>query len=336
MAYDVKVNIDLTKPVGKVGFGVPLILLEYGSNSRDYTEVSSLAEVVEAGFDAESLVYKTAQLMFAQNNAPKTIAVKETNIVAESELPRIAHYGWRQLIVVREREGQTNLNAIITAVEGLEGKMFFAGIHNDIDGEQEITASGLRRTVYFYGEPTEDVPVPVAALVGETAGRPVGSFTYKNLKLTGIDALDGIEDSRVKEIGDAGFIIYIYKAGDAVTSEGKVMGGEYIDVIDSEDYIVQQLTYKTQKLLNNADKIPYDNNGIAMLESVAVDVLQDAYNNGMIATKADGTPDYTVSYELVEDTSESDRANRQYLGGKFSFRLAGAVHSVEITGTITT
>ena len=128
---------------------------------------------------------------------------------------------------------------------------------------------------------------------------------------------------------------FVTKAGDNVTSEGKLAGGEYIDIIDSEDFIIQQLAYKTQKVLNKTAKVPYDNNGIALLESVAVDVLQDAYNNGMIVTNTDGTPGYTVSYAKREDTKATDRANRQYLGGSFSFSLTGAVHEVEITGSIT-
>ena len=106
-------------------------------------------------------------------------------------------------------------------------------------------------------------------------------------------------------------------------------------VFDTEDYIVQQLTYQTQKVLNNADKVPYDNNGIAMLEAAAMNVLQDAFNKGMIANKADGTPDYFVAYALREDTSETDRANRYYAGGNFGFALAGAIHKVYITGEIT-
>lgn len=332
--YDVVVKIDLTKPIGKLGFGVPLILLENAEKAVEYTEVSNLAEVVAAGFAETTIVYKAAQLLFAQSNAPKKAAVCAVSDAAATALADevLVSKDWRQLIVVAEGDEATAVQAVSTAVEALDGKLYFAGL--DVDDDTAITVSGLRRTVLFYCDATEDVPVPVAALVGETAGRAAGSFTYKNLKLSGIAAQD-LTDTKIEAIHKKGGITYVNKAGDNVTSEGKVAGGEFIDVVDSEDYVIQQLTYKTQKVLNNAAKLPYDNNGIATLESVAVDVLQGAYNDGMIATKADGTPDYSVSYALREDTTETDRAARQYLGGNFSFVLAGAIHTVKITGTIT-
>lgn len=334
MAYDVEVKIDLTKPIGKLGFGTPLILQENAAAEVAYTVCSNVAEVVTAGFAATTTVYKAAQLLFAQANAPKQIAVAAYEGAATAALADAALISkdWRQLIVVCEGESASSVTAIATAAEALDGKLYFAGL--DTDDSTQISASGLRHTVLFYCDATEEVPVPVAALVGETAGRAAGSFTYKNLKLAGVAAQE-LTDAQVEAIHKKGGITYITKAGDIVTSEGKVAAGEYIDVIDSEDYIVQQLAYKTQKLLNNAAKVPYDNNGIAMLESVAVDVLQGAYNDGMIATKEDGTPDYTVSYALREDTSEADRAARQYMDGSFTFALAGAIHYVEISGTIT-
>lgn len=168
----------------------------------------------------------------------------------------------------------------------------------------------------------------------ESCGRVAGSFTYKNMPLTGVTA-QALTDTQIDAIHAKGGITFIAKAGDNVTSECKVAGGEYIDIIDSEDYIIQQLAYKTQKLLNSAGKVPYDNNGIAMLESVAVDVLQGAYNGGMIDTNEDGSPAYTVSYALRADTTAEDRSKRQYLGSRFSFALAYAIHRVEITGSIT-
>lgn len=335
MAFDVKVNIDLSKPVGSVGFGIPLILVENASAAIAYTEVSSMAEVVTAGFAATTDTYKAVQLMFAQQHAPKSVAVCAVTGGAPAALADdiLVGKGWRQLIVLNDGdETASTVTAISTAVEALDGKLYFAGL--ETDDSTSITVSGLRRTILFYCDKTDSVPVPVAALVGESCGRAAGSFTYKNMTLTGV-AAQVLTDAQINAIHAKGGITFVEKAGDNVTSEGKVAGGEYIDIIDSEDYIVQQLAYKTQKLLNSAAKVPYDNNGIAMLESVAVDVLQGAYNNGMIDTNEDGTPAYTVAYALRADTTTADRSNRKYLGGKFSFALACAIHQVEITGSIT-
>jgi hypothetical protein len=334
MANDVTVHIDLTKPIGTVGFGVPLILLENAESAVAYTEVSNIDEMVAAGIESASIAYKAAQLLFSQTNAPKQIAVCAVTTPATTALAdaTLINKGWRQLIVVSDGDSASAPAQIITLVEAMDGKLYFAGL--DVDDDTAITTSGLRRTILFYCTATEEVPVPVAALVGETAGRAAGSFTYKNLILSGVPAQE-LTDSEIDAIHKKGGITFVSKAGDNVTSEGKVAGGEYIDVIDSEDYIVQQLAYKTQKVLNSAAKVPYDNNGIALLESVAVDVLQGAYNNGMIITNEDGTPGYSVFYALREDTKATDRANRVYLGGNFSFALTGAIHTVEITGSIT-
>ena len=337
MAYDVKVTIDLAKPTGSIGFGIPLVLQEHKTGGDvEYAEVSSLAEVITAGFNTTSHVYKAAQLIFMQDNAPKTIAVAATGVAAATTLGEdvsLVHHNWRQLVVVNESETPTKADDIANQVEALEGKMYFTSANEEA---LEGTLAGLvtknyRRTVVLFAE---DQQYPEAALVGATAGRAVGSFTYKNLILKGVSSMGETTNEALAALKTLGVITVITRAGDIVTSEGIVASGEYIDIIDSEDYIIQQLAYKTQKLLNNAPKIPMDNNGIAMLESVAVDVLQTAYNNGMIATTADGQPDYSINYDLVEEVTEDDRANRIYRGGNFRFRLAGAVHEVEIVGEI--
>lgn len=334
MAFDVKVKIDLTKPVGTVGFGVPLILMENAASAIEYTEVANIDEAETAGVTKDSAAHKALRLLFAQAHAPKIAAVCAVTDDAPAALitPKLADKGWRQLIVINDNGDASTPDAISAVVENMEGKLYFAGL--DTDDSTAIATTDMRRTVLFYCDATEDVPVPVAALVGETAGRAAGSFTYKNLILTGVEAQE-MTDSEVDAIHKKGGITFITKAGDNVTSEGKVAGGEYIDVIDCEDYIIQQLAYKTQKVLNNTAKVPYDNNGIALLESVALDVLHGAYNNGMIITNDDGTPGYSVAYALREDTADTDRANRVYLGGTFSFALTGAVHEIEITGSIT-
>ena len=334
MAYDVKVKIDLAKPIGQLGFGVPLILVENAESAIAYTTVKSAEDVIEAGFSKTSVAYKAAHLLYEQKSAPKQIAVCAVTGTAVEALADalLVDKGWRQLIVVSDGGTASTPAAISKLVEEMDGKMYFAGL--EADDSTTIDVAGLRRTILFYYTATAEHPVPVAALVGEAAGRAAGSFTYKNLILTGLPAQE-LTETAIDAIHKKGGITFVSKAGDNVVSEGKVAGGEYIDIIDCEDYIIQQLAYKTQKVLNNAAKIAYDNNGIALLESVALDVLQSAYNQGMIVTNTDGTPGYKVSYAKREDTSDDDRAARAYLGGTFSFALTGAIHEVEITGSIT-
>ena len=76
--YDVKVNIDLAKPIGTVGFGVPLILMENAGAKVPYTVVSNLDELVDAGITAETIAYKAAQL-----NTPSVAPASYTRIVKE-------------------------------------------------------------------------------------------------------------------------------------------------------------------------------------------------------------------------------------------------------------
>ena len=334
MALDVKVKIDLIKPVGRVGFGIPLILEENATTAKSYTECKDLSEVVAAGFADTTKTYKAASLLFMQDNAPEKIAVCADTGAAVAWLSNVDNTSkdWRQLMVVNNGESATVDNAaLVAAVEALDNKMYFASL--DTDDNTSITVSDIERSVLFYVDATEQYPVPAAALVGATAGLDAGSFTYKNMILKGI-APQSLTDTQIDAIHAKGGITFVTKAGDNVTTEGKVAGGEYIDIVDSKDYIIFNLEYQTQKLLNSSDKIPYDNSGIALLESVAVSVMKDAYNMGIIATNDDGTPGYTVNYAPREQTSEDDRVIRKYIGGSFSFKLAGAIHNVEITGEI--
>ena len=106
------------------------------------------------------------------------------------------------------------------------------------------------------------------------------------------------------------------------------MNGEYIDIIDSKDWIISQIVYRTQKLLNRAKKVPYDNTGIAMLEAECLTVLKEAAAMGMIAFATDAERYlYSVNYALREKQTDADRVARRYVGGSFEFELAGAIHS---------
>lgn len=334
---DVKVKIDLVKPVSGTGFGVPL-LLSYGASAAiEYAECESLAEVVSAGFDKSSAVYKAASLLFAQDSAPASIAVTQTTDDAATWLGETDNVNkdWRQLIPITGTDGYNTaaeITAISPVIEATDGKVVFYSVPKgtDLSG----VAKTYNRTFIFVCDAPAEYAYSAAALVGATAGLEAGSFTYKNLILKGLTPMS-LTSSELKAIHDAGAVSFVTKAGDNVTSEGIVTSSEYLDIIDSEDYIIQQITYRTQKLLNQVKKIPYTNAGIAQLENVTLTVLKEAAMSGMIAYNDEaGSYEYSTNFGLRDEQPDSDRAARKYAGGTFSFKLAGAVHEVEIIGEI--
>lgn len=327
MAKDVKIIIEMAKPIGNIGFGCPLILEEHATQAVAYKEVTSLADVITAGFAATTKVYKAAQLMFMQAHAPEKIAVCAATTAAKSWLETKANVskGWRQLVVVNETTEDSTATKVADIMAAVEAettypKFYYANL--DENDTTTLTVTGMKRTLLCYYTPTESIPSPVAAIAGEVAGLTVGSYTINNLVITGVPALD-LSDTDIKAIHDKGGVTMVLSAGDCVVSEGKAAGGSYVDNTDGNDYIRQQLEYKTQKVLNNNLKVPYTNVGIAMLESAALDVMADATNKGIIES-------YEVNYLLREEVAESDREARKYVGGNIKYSMAGAIHEVEI------
>lgn len=327
---DVQVVIKLEKVITRLGFGVPLLLAGKAETAIPYTECSDIDEV-KALYAEGTATYEAAELIFKQEEPPSTIAVCSSTDNVVTALDSLMDKGWRQLIVVSESvEGESALKDIADYLEARDDKMYFANV-SDLSVLTAISPKDYDHTVAFYY--TDDVTCPVAALVGATAGKDVGSFTYKNQILLGLNPLE-LTSTKLNEIHEAGAITFVQKAGDNVTSEGKTLGGEYIDVIDSKDWLIQQIEYKVQKTFNNMDKVPYDNNGINQLDAVVVTVLKEAYENGMIAVDDEGLPTYYTDFAKRSETDEADRVVRKYLGGAFGFELAGAIHDAKITGYI--
>ncbi len=325
MADDVIVKIDIRKPAGKLGFGIPLILTI--GKAAEYKECFEMADVVDAGYKDTTDTYKAAALMLTQTDKPSSIAIvgAESVDTAVEVLTANASKGWRRLVIVGAETAA--LSPVMTYINATDDKMLFVTVP-DIAG---LAALGTNdRIVGFVHSNT----LAAAALVGEASGLNPGSFTYKNLILAGIEPMK-FSEAELRAIHDANGLTFVTKAGDNVTSEGKAMSGEYIDIIDCKDWIISQIVYRTQKLLNTMPKVPYDNSGIAMLENVCLTVLKEAANMGMVAYDTEtGNYLYSTDYALREDQSSTDKVERRYIGGKFSFELAGAIHTVVVNGEI--
>ena len=323
---DIKVNITVAAAVGSTGLGIPLIIQGKAGEDKDYMEISALSEAVTAGFDAGSEVYKICAMIFGQENHPDKVAIATTTGKVEEWLIANITRGFRQILPLLGADDST-LEELATFVNATEDKMLFLTVAAT---DELPTLQSERIVAIVYGGASEYAN---AAVVGASAGLQAGSFTYKNMILKGVEP-EALTPTKVEEIHTAGGICILKKAGDIVTSEGKTTDGEYIDVVDSKDYIISNIVYQGQKLLNNSKKLSFDNAGISQLENVVTGVLAEAFANGIIATNENGTPAYTTNFATRAQTSEGDRASRTYNGGNFTFDLAGAIHNATINGTI--
>lgn len=332
---DVTVTIDLIKPPGLIGFGIPLVLTGAadGKPYKEYLELDAVKE--DYGDDSEA--YKAAAAIFEQgDNRPSKVAIAAYDTDLPTGLTDLldAVYDRDWYFAVITSADASDIIAVGDIIEQRGGKLFAARTGDLADLAAIFSKKYDRTFVLYHSDPAEVAKYPEAAWVGAAGAQPVGSVTWKFKRLVGI-ATDDLAATELNNVHSAGGNAYVTKAGDDVTSEGKVVSGEYIDVIMAKDWVQVNIEHSVQKLLNQSPKIPYTNAGIAQLEAATINVLRQGYNQGIIAVDADGLPLYSTNFPTREETTPENRAQRRYTGATFTFELAGAVHEATIRGTIT-
>lgn len=367
---DVTVAVNLVTSAGREPVWFPLFLCAGSSNPQEqaeipYTECTSLGQLGDllAGYESEdtkterkekleaakkSTLYTNVQAMYQQDDHPNRFAVarisKYTLADIQTALKPYLDEGWRHLYIVG---GYTPLVLLQVAdwIETLEQRkmLFIAAAQTesiktatDSDSSKTYTLTDYTRTVCVYHpDGTTGASNPVAALLGAVAGKTPGSLNYRNVIVNGVAPV-ALTEEELKQLHTDGFMTLVERAGDTVTSTGKSASGErYIDTIDIEDYVVQELIYNSQKALNINDVVPYNNDGISILENAAVSVMRDCADKGMIVKTDTNTYDYEVNYPAISMVPEEDIANRVYRLGTVAFTVQGAVDKVEITVDMT-
>lgn len=366
---DVTVKVNLVTSVGVEPIWYPLLLAEKDSVVPDisYAECSSLEQlaVLIANYNnsddnatrkkkladaKKTKLYLSAYHMFLQKNHPNRFAVcsiPENAAIADvkAALEPYLDKGWRQLIPIYCH----NILFCFQLAEYIENleqrKMLFfessspeAYSVTDTESSKKYTLSDYSRTVAIYHpscETFEDSQYPACSVIGAVAGKEPGSINYRNIIVNGIAPV-ALTEEELNTLHTNGFMTLVERAGDVVTSQGKSASGErYIDTIDIEDYVVQQLIYVSQKALNVNDIVPYNNDGISVLENAAISVMLDCCDKGMIAKTDTNTYAYEVNYPAIDFVPEEDIAARVYKLGTVSFTVQGAIDKEEITVDMT-
>jgi len=157
------------------------------------------------------------------------------------------------------------------------------------------------------------------------ANKPVGTVwagvTPNDLTSTQRGRLTDRNANSYEPVGDTGL---------ATTFNGTVASGEYLDVIRDLDFVKDDISKAVYDVLKANPKVPYTNAGIALIQATILARLTAHVAMGIFA--ADPAPAVTVP--LVADVSAADKAARRLTNVRFSATLAGAVHSVVVTGTV--
>lgn len=365
---DVTVKVNLVTSMGTEPVWFPLFFCANTSDPKmskviEYTECTSLqqlAEIISGILEGDNSadrkkklseavstsLYKNVEHMYMQPSHPSRFAVasigsKSSISDVKAALEPYLDRSWRQLVMVGGFS-DTLYMALAEYIENLEQRklLFFESGSSSIkpvtDSEtsEEHSLTDYKRTIAVY-HPMCGANYPVASVIGAVSGRIPGSINYRNMIIEGVPPV-ALTEEELEALHNKGFMTLVERAGDVVTSQGKSASSErYIDTIDIEDYVVQQLVYVSQKALNVNDVVPYNSDGISILENAAVSVMLDCCNKGMIARTDTNTYIYDVNYPDMPFVSDEDIKSRTYKLGTVSFTVQGSVDREEITVNMT-
>jgi hypothetical protein len=327
------VDVSITRQTSTTaqrGFGVALILgtskvqayKEYtdaATISTDYGSGSKEAKIATALFSGTPKVDKVVSLGILYNGATGNPA----DLTAALNTLVLTHNDWYYLIT--PEQGDDEINALGAWAQAND-KLYFVETTN-----QTLIHSGMNTAVLVTDRAATEFQA--AAWVGVGAPLEVGSFTWTFKQLPGMTPA-AYDSAAVDAIHARNFNTFIKQSGVNITSNSKTAGGEWIDIIQSIHALESRISDAIFNLQVTMPKIPFTDAGIALVASQVTDVLQDAFNAGMIADE-DGKPLYTVTVPSRASISAEDRAARNLPGIPFTATLSGAVEKVEISGVVT-
>lgn len=154
--------------------------------------------------------------------------------------------------------------------------------------------------------------------------------TFHGKTLVGVTA-DALSPTQKANLRAKHYVVYETTAGRNHTLDGKVSGGEFADVVRGLDWFRIRLQERIATAILNNDKIPFTDRGISVIRS-----LVEAQGKQAESVELFVPGSFTVTVPKLSETQSADRAARKLTGVKFSAQLAGAIHLVEVTGSVTT
>lgn len=208
---------------------------------------------------------------------------------------------------------------------------------DNTDIASQLMLNNFYRTFSFYHEDANDYPE--VAVMSRCFTAVPGSETWANKRLAGVK-VDPLTETQFIVLRNKNVNTFEKFRNLSLTQTGKVSAGEWIDVIRFRDWLAEEIKVNVLNVLVNNEKVPYTDAGIAIIEGAIRQSLRQGQVNGGIAPveydeEGNKNLGYTVTVPLAANISANQKASRILTDVKFTARLAGAIHVVEITGSLT-
>lgn len=215
-------------------------------------------------------------------------------------------------------------------------KLFFYST-SDADAYDGVATTDLgyfasnaayERTISVFAKASDDTYIE-EAWQGECLPYDAGSQTWAYKTLAGISA-DTLTGGQRTALLAKNYNTYTTRGGVNVTEEGKVASGEFIDIMRGIDWLESRLEVEIFTNLVNKRKIPYDDTGIQLIKTTVQSVLDEAVRAGVLQAGS-----VEVTAPLYSTISSANKLARNLPDIDFTATLSGAIHKVEVNGTVT-
>ena len=328
---------------------------------------SNIDEVTDAGWKLTGSnpdpIALAAQVAFAQSPSPTRIYIAPIQMINTSEDEETPVYvaedaveaikramaiaGW--YVVCTAGVSTTEYPAIAAYIETQE-KMFCYTELGFFSGETNApTVSPIYfRTCGIYGRETTSTPdnevLPANKYIN-VAFVAKWLFYSSGSETTAFKALSSVEPSvltttEMTELATANLNYFVTVGSKNISMNGKTLGGEWCDVIRFRDWLKNDMQVRVVNLFITQPKIPYTDEGIALVHNQMLASLKAGQTAGGIANDEfdeDGNriAGFVTSVPLASSLTAAEKASRQLKKCRFKARLAGAIHFAELKGSLT-
>lgn len=349
----IKCSIEISNPVSDAqSFDSILVIVpkptSSGASVENAFEIASAIELLDYGFTNDSVAFRAAQIAFAQNPAPSKLVIYARKVIesaTETITTALTNAASTKGFYGVYLASFTNPSEIEEAAVWCESNAkLFAFDYTDIN-TIPINVFTYYRTFGIFAGLADANTQPEAnnymglAWMAKCFGYNPGSETWAFKELATV-APSAITTAQKTSLEEKNISTYLRYAGLNITLGGKVLAGEWIDVIRFRDWLKSNIQTKVFNVLHSNRKVEYTDAGISLIENAIEVALREGQEIGGIADTsydANGNeiPGYTISVPKAAEVSDEQKKSRTLVNCKWTAKLAGAIHAVEIEGYLT-